>query len=198
MFTKMMSVSSGHLTPKTRKLLSDEAHGRSNNLSAVVYDKTANWLPTGPENYGFFVYMPAEGNLDDWKDEYLTQTGESMPEDLVDLFQYAVKNHVGFICIDGDGPELEELTLYDEDGNVVRSLKGILSAEMLHYTVPMLGNKHIHPYGTLLVSDGVKSQRVKFELDSGLYGTVTFQRKKYRVRNVGDLMAPRIVVVEKL
>ena len=67
---------------------------------------------------------------------------------------------------------------------------------VLGWTIPYFGNKHIMPYGTLLVTDGKteKACKTKGDLytDSEGYQYITFQRKRYEVINRGRLHGPFI------
>ncbi len=66
------------------------------------------------------------------------------------------------------------------------------------YTVPLCGNKHIFPYGKLLVRrrDG-KEKSVRFgERFDGLGGYTFFDRRKVYVSNIGGLYSPRFAVAE--
>ena len=77
--------------------------------------------------------------------------------------------------------------------NIVR-IKAILN-----WTIPYFGNKHIMPYGTLLVTDGTEEKVCKtkgdLEYDNSDYQYITFQRKRYRVVNKGRLHCPALTLV---
>lgn len=77
--------------------------------------------------------------------------------------------------------------------NTVR-IKAILS-----WTIPYFGNRHIIPYGTLLVTDGktVKACKTRgdLEYDNSDYQYITFQRKRYRVVNKGHLHSPALTLI---
>lgn len=63
--------------------------------------------------------------------------------------------------------------------------------EILSYTIPLYGNRRIFPYGRVKIEHEGEETVVRFgEVDSeGLY-YITYNRKKYRFRNVGSLYDP--------
>lgn len=63
-----------------------------------------------------------------------------------------------------------------------------------NYIVPFYGNKRILPYGDLVISDGESRKTVKIK-DDGEKQYITFNRKKYYVRNIGSLYSPKFVIV---
>ena len=65
--------------------------------------------------------------------------------------------------------------------------------KIISWTIPLFGNKRIFGYGKLLVSDGKTRRLVTTKEDSsGLY--ITFNRKRYRIRNNGGLYNPLLQV----
>ncbi len=67
--------------------------------------------------------------------------------------------------------------------------------KVIDWTIPYFGNKRILPYGKLFVSDGKKEQFVKMKEDrNGSY--ITFNRKRYAIRNNGSLYSPKLQIVE--
>ena len=70
---------------------------------------------------------------------------------------------------------------------------------ILDYTIPLFGNQRCHPYGKLLVSDGKLQRVVKFgyRLDSRgcQENYITFNRKRYKYRNIGSVYYPQIVLL---
>ena len=63
----------------------------------------------------------------------------------------------------------------------------------IDWTIPLFGNKLIFAYGKLLVSDGKTRRFVTTKEDSnGSY--ITFNRKRYRIRNNGGLYNPLLQV----
>lgn len=65
--------------------------------------------------------------------------------------------------------------------------------ELKNYTVPYYGNKRIMPYGDLVISDGENRKTCKI-LDDGGKQYITFNHKRYYVRNVGSLYSPKFVI----
>jgi len=70
---------------------------------------------------------------------------------------------------------------------------------ILDWTIPYFGNRHIIPYGKLLVTDGTEEKVCKtkgdLEYDNSDYQYITFQRKRYRVVNKGHLHSPALTLV---
>ena len=65
--------------------------------------------------------------------------------------------------------------------------------KIINWTIPLFGNKRIFAYGKLLVSDGKTRRLVTTKEDSsGSY--ITFNRKRYRIRNNGSLYNPLLQV----
>ena len=62
----------------------------------------------------------------------------------------------------------------------------MLTIETLDFTIPMFGNSRSMPYGTLLVSDGKTSKKVKIK-DDGYRQYFLFNRKRYNVVRKGPL-----------
>jgi hypothetical protein len=62
---------------------------------------------------------------------------------------------------------------------------------ILSYTVPLYGNHHIFPYGEMLVEHQGEEKVVKFSDFS-----ITFNRKRFFFRNVGDLYHPKFEFCE--
>jgi len=66
--------------------------------------------------------------------------------------------------------------------------------ELKNYTIPYCGNKRIQPYGDLVVTDGTHKKTAKI-MDDGIKQYITFNRKRYYVRNAGKLYSPKYVIV---
>ena len=65
--------------------------------------------------------------------------------------------------------------------------------KVIDWTIPLFGNKRIFAYGKLLVSDGKTRRFVMMKEDyCGSY--ITFNRKRYRIRNNGGLYNPLLQV----
>lgn len=63
-----------------------------------------------------------------------------------------------------------------------------------NYTIPYCGNKRIQPYGDLVISDGENRKTCKIQ-DDGAKQYITFNRKRYYVRNAGNIYSPKYVIV---
>ena len=63
-----------------------------------------------------------------------------------------------------------------------------------NYTIPYCGNKRIQPYGDLVISDGENRKTCKIQ-DDGAKQYITFNRKRYYVRNAGRLYSPKFVII---
>ena len=74
--------------------------------------------------------------------------------------------------------------------------------KLISYTIPMYGNKRIHPYGSLIVTDGITEKRVSFGCRKDKRGFqlppgrdyYTFNRKRYSCENTGSLYYPKIEI----
>ena len=60
------------------------------------------------------------------------------------------------------------------------------------YTIPIFGNKRVLPYAKLLVSDGI-TEKLRPIIDDGGRQYITFNRKRYYIKNAGSLYSPRYV-----
>lgn len=63
-----------------------------------------------------------------------------------------------------------------------------------NYTIPYYENKRIQPYGDLVISDGECRKTCKIQ-DDGAKQYITFNRKRYYVRNAGTLYIPKFVII---
>lgn len=63
-----------------------------------------------------------------------------------------------------------------------------------NYTIPYYGNKRIQPYGDLVISDGESRKTYKIQEDR-VKQYITFNRKRYYVRNAGRLYNPKFVII---
>lgn len=67
--------------------------------------------------------------------------------------------------------------------------------QIIDWTIPYYGNRHIIPYGKLLVSDGETEKICKTkgdtEFEHGLQ-YITFKRKRYLVVNCGSMYSPKL------
>ena len=66
-----------------------------------------------------------------------------------------------------------------------------------NYTIPYYGNKRIQPYGDLVISDGESRNTYKIQEDR-VKQYITFNRKRYYVRNAGRLYNPKFVIIGSL
>lgn len=95
--TKMLTVSTAHVTQETYdRLYHDD---ENNEVMLPVYEKIS---PNGRETFGLYVYL--EPAVLDW---------EKIPMDLKPLVMLAKTNGCGILCLDGDGPEINELPVYN-------------------------------------------------------------------------------------
>ena len=75
---------------------------------------------------------------------------------------------------------------------------------LIGYKIPLYGNKRIHPYGHMIVTDGVTEKYVSFGYRKDKRGFqlpphrdyITFNRKRYGFRNVGSLYYPKMEITE--
>lgn len=69
--------------------------------------------------------------------------------------------------------------------------------QIINWTIPYYGNRHIIPYGKLLISDGVDEKLCKTkgdtEFDIGPQ-YITFKRKRYEVVNKGTMYNPNLIL----
>lgn len=72
----------------------------------------------------------------------------------------------------------------------------MIQAQVINWIIPYFGNSHIMPYGSLKVTDGKETKICKTKgdkvTDSIGYQYITFQRKRYKVINIGALSSPII------
>ena len=78
----------------------------------------------------------------------------------------------------------------------------VVITSIVRWTIPIRGNSHFLPYGTLRVTDGVttKNCRTKGDrwVDHDGYQYITFKRKRYKVINSGTLHFPMLSLKEVL
>lgn len=66
--------------------------------------------------------------------------------------------------------------------------------KVVNYTIPYCGNKRIQPYGNLIVTDGIERKTCKIkDYEHSARQYITFNRKRYDVRNAGTLYSPNFV-----
>lgn len=66
--------------------------------------------------------------------------------------------------------------------------------KLKNYIISYCGNKRILPYGDLVVSDGENQKTCKIH-EEGEKQYITFNRKRYYVRNAGSLYSPKFVII---
>lgn len=67
--------------------------------------------------------------------------------------------------------------------------------KVLNYTIPYCGNKRIFPYGDLVVTDGSEKKTCKIkDCTNSSRQYITFNRKRYYIRNAGTLHSPKYVI----
>ena len=70
-----------------------------------------------------------------------------------------------------------------------------LNIKVADWTIPMYGNVHCMPYGTLIVSDGKRKERCKTKGDRwNDFGPqyITFNKRRYNVINKGTMYNPKL------
>lgn len=95
--TKMLTVSTGHVTEETFHAL--EQDGVTNKIMLPVYSKAT---PDGDDSFGLYIYITDD--CLDW---------DNIPEDLKPLIKLAQEQGCGVLCLDSDGQELEGYELYE-------------------------------------------------------------------------------------
>lgn len=91
---RMLTISTAHISPSTRKHLDDPEWCADDLCGAVIYPKG---------EYGWFVY-PVNNDLD-----------ETMPTDLQACINFAKANNCSVLCLDRDGYEVSDLPVYSDD-----------------------------------------------------------------------------------
>lgn len=89
-----------------------------------------------------------------------------------------------FSLVEG-GPE--EFIPYPVPTGTPKNMKIVKIQE---YIIPTCGNKQIFPYGKLIVSDGENQKVCSIQSDSNGTQYILFNRKRFRIRNIGTLYAP--------
>lgn len=92
--SKMLTISSGHISDETAEML--EREPELNALRLSVYTKSAD----DGENYGWFIYLPSDIH-------------DGVPADLAKCMRIAASNGCNVLCLDGDGPEYPGLETFD-------------------------------------------------------------------------------------
>lgn len=101
--TKMMTISTRHVTNETAVLLNAIADEYPNADAPTVYKKGEfGWLIFVPNDY---LYCTDERDI---KEKY-----EDIPEDLHEVMLEAYGRNCRWLCLDGDGPVVDKLAKYD-------------------------------------------------------------------------------------
>lgn len=121
--SKMLTLSTSHVTDKTLKLLNTEANG--NNFPCLaVYKK---------EDYGYFIYID--------KDAYI-RDHSNMPGDLNTVVSFAIETGCNILCLDCDGEELVCLPHYEYWDN--HDTKPVTSSELCYCGGQLLNEKPLN------------------------------------------------------
>lgn len=91
--TKVLTISTAHITEETDRKLQDESE--VNNMCISVYDKA---------EYGYWIYIDPYDRL---------MCNENIPADLLNCIELARQNDCRWLCLDCDGEEVSELTTYE-------------------------------------------------------------------------------------
>lgn len=94
---KTLTISMYHITRKTYEALLND--GARNKIMLPVYVKG---MPNDSKGCGLYIYI-----------ERFALRGGNIPEDLMFYIDLAVANDCGILCLDIDGPELEDYKIYE-------------------------------------------------------------------------------------
>lgn len=94
--TKIITLSTTHITENTARLLDDEPN--TNTLGLTTYKKA---------DYGWFIYIA------DYIKTNILNDAVSLPDDLKLCLKTAVNNNCEWLCLDCDGPEYDKLPKYN-------------------------------------------------------------------------------------
>lgn len=97
--TKMLTLSTSHITKETATLLSEACMYRKE-ISLVFYQK--RWYN---DYSGWFIYIPEE--LETYPEDY-----QDIPDDLMQILLFAKHNDCTWICLDCDGEEVDCLEVF--------------------------------------------------------------------------------------
>lgn len=104
--TRMLTLSTGHIDGRTAKLLdADSKDGnKQKNLPSVSVYKKGGRYPVG-----WFVYLPDDEPAGHEHSEY-----GSVPACLTACFDVCRENRCSILCLDRDGPVVEDLPTYND------------------------------------------------------------------------------------
>ena len=88
--TKMLTLSTAHITKDTAKLL--EVEPNTDEMQLCVYNKA---------DFGWFIYV----------NDFLEDRG--IPDDLYKCLELAKENDCNWLCLDCDGDVVDELEVYE-------------------------------------------------------------------------------------
>ena len=106
--TKMLTISTGHVTQQTLNMLKRE--GEENNFCLCVYPK---------DKFGYFIYLtPISRNNTPGENScrmsaFLDQS-KNIPEDLKNVLQFCCDAECGILCLDNDGEQIPYLPWYED------------------------------------------------------------------------------------
>lgn len=128
--SKMLTLSTAHVTDRTMRLLDEEPEG--NDLSLAVYPKS---------EFGYIIYIPEPDELLCDGEPWTQKMPHEWPKDLWDVLLYARDLSCDILCLDGDGPEIPYLKSYPDETNsdrkrfnlVIRDGNGEVDVIVLHF-----------------------------------------------------------------
>lgn len=91
--SRMLTLSTAHITQETSDLLGN--NGTTDVIPFSIYDK---------DQFGWYIYI----SDDDLLGRFL-----AIPKDLQDVIRFAYNHKCEVLCLDCDGPETNELPLYE-------------------------------------------------------------------------------------
>ena len=108
--TRMLTISTAHISPATRRLLETEAGLEDNETGLAIYPK---------DDVGWFVYIPVMHELtcrvvDDGQ-HIAFGYPNTVPHDLQALLQYAESLDCAVLCLDRDAKAVPFLPAYPDD-----------------------------------------------------------------------------------
>lgn len=88
--SKMLTLSTGHIEPKTAKQLDNQSI-----RGLIIYNKS---------EYGWFINLLSE---------LIEEVKDLIPKDLLHVIHFALDQGCEWLCLDRDGAMLKELPVYD-------------------------------------------------------------------------------------
>ncbi len=110
--SRILTISTGHVTENTRNMLDREPE--EDNFGLAVYNKN---------DFGYIIYLPDPSDNNEIRTIYTEIPSEGpyfgyadkVPKDLQDVLRYCHDMGCDILCLDSDGPEIPYLRWYDED-----------------------------------------------------------------------------------